>query len=364
MRLRNVDTGFNANNVLTMNIGLPGIKYPKPENVVSFYKQASDRIAALPGVTAAGVTSVLPLSDNFDGRGLVVEDYPKPEGEEISVDLYVVTPGYLQAMQIPLRRGRPISDQDITDSAKVALINQTMADELWPNQDPIGRRIKFPGSEKNPTPWRTIVGIVSDVSQYSLDKKPPMQIYLPHSQFPTSFNTFVVKTQNDPNSLLAAVRREILAVDKDQAVYNVVTLEQLHSDSISLRRFFMLLLIFFAVLTLTLAAVGIYGVMSYAVTQRTQEIGIRMALGARTGDVLALIVKGGIGLALAGVGIGLIVALVLTRLMESLLFGVAPTDVLTFVVGSLGLVAVAALACYIPARRATKVDPLVALRYE
>jgi len=239
-----------------------------------------------------------------------------------------------------------------------------MADELWPNQDPIGRRIKFPGSEKNPTPWRTIVGIVSDVSQYSLDKKPPMQIYLPHSQFPTSFNTFVVKTQNDPNSLLAAVRREILAVDKDQAVYNVVTLEQLHSDSISLRRFFMLLLIFFAVLTLTLAAVGIYGVMSYAVTQRTQEIGIRMALGARTGDVLALIVKGGIGLALAGVGIGLIVALVLTRLMESLLFGVAPTDVLTFVVGSLGLVAVAALACYIPARRATKVDPLVALRYE
>ena len=364
MRLRNVDTGFNANNVLTMNIGLPGIKYPKPENVVSFYKQASDRIAALPGVTAAGVTSVLPLSDNFDGRGLVVEDYPKPEGEEISVDLYVVTPGYLQAMEIPLRRGRPISDQDIPDSAKVALINQTMADELWPNQDPIGRRIKFPGSEKNPTPWRTIVGIVSDVSQYSLDKKPPMQIYLPHSQFPTSFNSIVVKTQNDPNSLLAAVRREILAVDKDQAVYNVVTLEQLHSDSISLRRFFMLLLIFFAVLTLTLAAVGIYGVMSYAVTQRTQEIGIRMALGARTGDVLALIVKGGIGLALAGVGIGLIVALVLTRLMESLLFGVAPTDALTFVVGSFALVAVAALACYIPARRATKVDPLVALRYE
>ena len=364
MRLRNVDAGFNASNVLTMNIGLPGIKYPKPENVVSFYKQATDRIAALPGVRAAGVTSVLPLSENFDGRGLVVEDFPKPVGEEISVDLYVVTPGYLQAMEIPLRRGRAISEQDIPDSAMVALINQTMADELWPNQDAVGRRIKFRGSEKNPQPWRTIVGIVSNVSQYSLDKKPPMQIYLPHSQFPTSFNNIVVKTQNDPNSMLAAVRREILAVDKDQAIYNVVTLEQLHSDSISLRRFLMLLLIFFAVVTLTLAAVGIYGVMSYAVTQRTQEIGIRMALGARTGDVLALVVKGGIALALAGVGIGLITALALTRLMESMLFGVAPTDMLSFVVGSLALVAVAALACYIPARRATKVDPLVALRYE
>jgi putative ABC transport system permease protein len=253
--LRNVDTGFNAKNVLTMNIGLPGIKYPKPENVVSFYKEATDRIAALPGVKAAGVTSVLPLSDNFDGRGLVVEDYPKPEGEEITVDLYVVTAGYLSAMEIPLRHGRAISDHDTADTEKVALINQTMADQLWPNQDPIGRRI-FLGSPQRPQPWRTIVGVVSNVSQYSLDKKPPMQIYLPHSQFPTSFNNIVVKTENDPGSVLAAVRRRILSIDKDQAVYNVVTLEQLHNDSMSLRRFFMLLLIVFAVLTLSLAAGG------------------------------------------------------------------------------------------------------------
>ena len=364
VRLRNVDTGFNSKNVLTMNIGLPGIKYPKPENVVSFYKQATERISALPGVKAAGITSVLPLSDNFDGRGLVVEDHPKPRGEEISVDLYVVTAGYLKAMEIPLRHGRSITDQDVTDSALVTLINQTMADQLWPNQDPIGRRIKFPGSDRNPQPWRTIVGVVNDVSQYSLDKKAPMQIYLPHSQFPTSFDNIVVKTESDPASVLGAVRREILAIDKDQAVYNVVTLEQLHADSMSLRRFFMMLLIVFAVLTLILAAVGIYGVMSYVVTQRTQEIGIRMALGARTTDVLTLIVKGGIALALAGVGIGLVTAFALTRLMESVLFGVSPTDALTFVVGSFGLVTVAALACYIPARRATKVDPLVALRYE
>jgi predicted permease len=364
LRLRNVDTGFNVNNVLTMNIGLPGIKYPKPENVVSFYKEATDRIAALPGVKAAGITSVLPLSENFDGRGLIVEDYPKPEGEEITVDLYVVTAGYLTAMQIPLRQGRAILNHDTVDSEKVALINQTMANQLWPNQDPIGRRIKFQGTPQRPQPWRTIVGVASDVSQYSLDKKPPMQIYLPHSQFPTSFNTIVVKTENDPGSVLAAVRREILALDKDQAVYSVVTLDQLHNDSLSLRRFFMLLLIVFAVLTLSLAAVGIYGVMSYVVTQRTQEIGIRLALGARTTDVMKLVVKGGLVLALAGIGVGLITAFAVTRLMESVLFGVAPTDTLTFVIGSLALVVVAAIACYIPARRATKVSPLVALRYE
>ncbi|HYK22385.1 MAG TPA: ABC transporter permease, partial [Pyrinomonadaceae bacterium] len=273
IRLRSVDTGFDPHNILTMNIGLPNAKYPKPENVVSFFKQVTERIAALPGVKAAGSTSVLPLSDNFDGRGLVVEDFPRSGGDEISVDLYVVTPGYLKAMEIPLRQGRGIADQDTSDSPNVALINERMAERLWPNQDPVGRRIKFPGSERNPQPWRTIVGVVSDVSQYGLDKEPPMQIYLPHSQFATSFNNIVVKTEGDPNAVLAAVRREILAVDKDQAVYNVITLEQLSADSISLRRFFTLLLSVFAVITLTLAVVGIYGVMSYAVTQRTQEIG-------------------------------------------------------------------------------------------
>jgi putative ABC transport system permease protein len=364
VRLRSVDVGFNANNVLNMNIGLPNAKYPKPENVVAFFKEATERIAALPGVKAAGITSVLPLSSNFDGRGLVVEDHPQPEGDEISVDLYVVTPGYLTAMEIPLKHGRTISNHDTQESAKVALINQRMADELWPNQDPVGRRIKFPGSASNPQPWRTIVGVVSDVSQYSLDKEPPMQIYLPHSQFPTSFDNIVVKTEGDPYSVLGAVRREILGIDKDQAVYNVVTLAELHSDSIALRRFLMLLLIVFAGLTLTLAAVGIYGVMSYAVTQRTQEIGIRMALGARPADVLKLVVKGGIALALSGVAIGVVIAFGLTRLMEAVLFGVAPTDALTFAIGSLALVAVAGLACYVPARRATKVDPVMAMREE
>jgi len=364
MRLKNVDPGFNPKNILAMNIGLPSVKYPKPENQISFYMQVTERIAALPGVKAAGTTSVLPLSDNFDGRGLLVEDQPRPRGEEITVDLYVTTPGYLRAMDIGLIKGRTITEQDTNDSFKVALINKTMAAQLWPNQDPLGKRIRFPGSEKNPQPWRTIVGVVSDVAQYALDQRAPMQMYLPHSQFPTSFNSIVVKTESDPSAMINAIRREILAVDKDQAVFNVTTLEQLLGDSIQTRKFFMVLLLVFAGLALMLAAVGIYGVMSYIASQRTHEIGIRMALGAQAKDVLKLIIGNGMFLALIGVALGLGSAFVVTRVMAGLLFGVTTTDAATFVTVSLGLIAVALLACYLPARRATKVDPLVALRYE
>src|SRR6266404_1229940 len=364
MRLRNVDTGFNAQNILAMNIGLPGIKYPKPENQIAFFKQVSERIKSLPGVTAAGTTSVLPLSDNFDGRGLLVEDHPKPRGEEITVYLYIASPGYLRAMEIPLVKWRAITEEDTMDSAKTVLINSTMAAQLWPNQDPIGKRIRFPGSEKNPEPWRTVVGVVKDVSQYALDQKPPMQIYVPHAQFPTGFSTIVVKTEKEPMAMTSAIRREILAIDKDQAVFNVTTLEQLMGDSIAIRRFFMFLLLVFAALALTLAAVGIYGVMSYVAAQRTHEIGIRMALGAQANDVLKLIIGNGMALALIGVIAGLAGSFALTRLMSGLLFGVSATDAVTFLVVSVGLIVVALFACYIPARRVTKVDPLTALRYE
>jgi putative ABC transport system permease protein len=363
-RLRSVDTGFNVKNVLTMTLGLPAAKYPKPENYVAFNQQVTERIAALPGVKAVGTTSVMPLSSNFDGRGLVVEDQPRTRGEEITVDLYVTTPGYLRAMEIDTLKGRSLGEEDTVDSEKIALINATMASRLWPNQDPLGKRIKFPGSDKNPQPWRTVVGVVSDVAQYALDKEPPMQMYLPHSQFPTSFNSIVVKTEGDPMAMTNLVRREILAVDKDQAVFNVTTLEDLRGESILIRKFFMLLLLVFAGLALTLAAVGIYGVMSYVASQRTHEIGIRMALGAQASDVLKLLIGGGMALAFIGVAAGLAGAFALTRVMAGLLFGVSATDMLTFVSVSAGLIVVALLACYIPARRATKVDPLVALRYE
>jgi putative ABC transport system permease protein len=364
LRLRNVDTGFNVRNVLAMNIGLPGIKYPKPENQVAFYREVTERIAALPGVKATGTTSVLPLSDNFDGRGILVEDHPKPRGEEITVDLYIASPGYLRAMEIPLVKGRAITEQDTRDSARIALINSTMAAQLWPNEDPLGKRIKFPGSEKNPQPWRTVVGVVKDVSQYALDQKPPMQIYVPHAQFPTGFSTIVVKTENEPTAMTGAIRHEIQAVDKDQAIFKVTTLEQLMGQSILIRKFFMLLLLVFATLALVLAAVGIYGVMSYVASQRTHEIGIRMALGAQASDVLKLIIGNGMVLAMIGVAAGLAGSFALTRLLAGLLFGVSATDAVTFTLVSLALIAVALFACYIPARRATKVDPLVALRYE
>jgi putative ABC transport system permease protein len=267
-------------------------------------------------------------------------------------------------MEIPLLKGRSISEQDGIESSKVALINSTMAAQLWANEDPLGKRIKFPGNEKNPQQWRTIVGVVKDVSQYALDKKPPMQIYLPLEQSPTSFNTIVVRTAGEPTAMINAVRRAILSVDKDQAVFNVTTLAQLMGESIVLRRFFMLLLLVFAGLALILAAVGIYGVMSYVASQRTHEIGIRMALGAQASDVLKLIIGNGMALALIGVAVGLAGAFALTRLLASVLFGVSATDVMTFVTVSAGLIAIALFACYLPARRATKVDPLVALRYE
>ena len=365
LRITEVDKGFNSDNVLTMNIGLPAARYPRPEDSVRFYKDATERIAAIPGVKAAGITSVMPLTSNFDGRGLAVEDHPRPRGEEMTVDLYVMTPGYLSAMEIPLLRGRPLAEGDREKTEKVALINNTMAQALWPGTDPLGRRIRFAGDDSSEAQeWRTIVGVVSDVAQYALDKKPPMQIYLPHTQFPTSFNTIVVKTTGDPTAVTGAVKNAIVAVDKDQAVYSVATLDQLLGESIVVRRFVMLLLMVFAGVALVLAAIGVYGVMSFVVTQRTKEIGIRIALGAQTHDVLAMVLRNGLVLAVIGVGIGLASAFVLTRLMSSLLFGVTTTDAVTFALVPLGVISVVLCACFLPARRASRVNPLIALRHE
>jgi putative ABC transport system permease protein len=364
LRLRDVSPGFNAENLLKMNVILPSAKYPKPSMWVATYNQMIERIEALPGVQSAGFTSVLPFDRNFDGRSLAVEDYPRPRGEEISVDLYITTPDYLQTMAIPLSRGRAFTEQDTDNVTLVALINETMARELWPDQNPIGKRIKFPGSEKQPQPWRTVVGIVGDVKQHGLDRKDPMQIYLPEAQYPTPFMTLAVRTSPDPQTMIAAVRNEIHTVDKDQAIYSITTLEQLLADSISLRRFSMLLLITFAAVALMIASVGIYGVISYSVTQRTHEIGVRMALGASRRDIIKLVVGQAMALTMAGIGMGLAASLALTRAMESLLFTVSATDTATFIIIPLTLTVVALGACAVPARRATRVDPMIALRYE
>src|SRR5262245_14439878 len=364
MRLRNVYPGFDSKNLLTMNVPLPWSRYPERASWVAFYHRLIDRVRAAPGVKSAGLTSVLPFSANFDGRSLAVEDHPRPRGEEIGVDLYIVTPDYLQTMAIPLKQGRAFTAEDAENTPMVALINETMAQQLWQGQSAIGKRIKFPGSERNPQPWRTIIGVVSDVKQYGLDRKEPMQIYLPEDQFPTSFMTLVVRGATDPGGLITTVRNEIRALDKELAVDSVTTMEQSLADSISLRRFSMLLLAIFAGVAVTLAAVGIYGVISYSVTQRAHEIGVRMALGAIGSDIVRLVVRQGMTLALAGVGAGLVGAFGLTRLLEGLLYGVSATDPLTFAGIALSLAAIALLACWIPARRATKVDPLIALRHE
>jgi len=364
MRLRDVRPGFNPAKLLTMSVSLASAKYPKGPDRIAFFTRMLDRIDGLAGVESAELTSVLPFSGNFDGRGLAVEDHPKPRGEEISVDLYISSPGYVRAMGIPLIMGRELTEQDAEKTENVALINQTMAQQLWPNENPIGKRIKFPGSEKFPQPWRTIVGVVGDVDQYALDREPPMQMYLTEAQYPTSSMSLVVRTSAEPTQTIAVIRDEIRGMDPDQAVYNIATMESLLSDSIALRRFSMMLLMIFAMVALMLAAVGVYGVISFAVTQRTHEIGIRVALGAGRSDILKLVVTRGMFLTLSGVAIGLVSSLALTRFLQTLLFSVSATDPATFIVIALVLTGVALGACLVPARRAAKVDPMIALRYE
>jgi putative ABC transport system permease protein len=364
LRLQEVSPGFNPEHVLALEMFLPGTKYPEDYQHVAFYEEVLKRTRALPGVEAAGVVSVLPVSDNYDRIGFSVEgEPPPPPGEGPDADRYMISSGYFQALAIPLQSGRQFTEQDGgADAQPVVIINETLARRYWQTSAlALGKRVRV-GDEGRP--WRTVVGIVGDVKQYGLDTPSTMQVYLPHQQSPTQQMTLVVRAGGDPASQTAAVRKEIWAVDKDQPVYNIRTMEQVLAKSIAGRRFNMLLLGIFAGVALLLAAVGIYGVISYSVTQRTHEIGVRMALGARQRDIFKMILGQGMILTLVGTGCGLLAAFVLTRFLSSLLFGVSATDPLTYIAVSLPLIAVALLACYIPARKATRVDPMVALRYE
>lgn len=363
-RLQKVDPGFNADNALTVSLALPKRKYPEENQQVAFFQQLIERAGALPGVQAAGAGHVIPLSGNdfvlafeIDGRP------PLPPDATQSTNYYSVSADYFKAMGIPLRRGRLFTERDTKDSPRVALINETMAKKMFPDEDPIGKRITFDNRQKNPE-WFEIVGIVGDVKQYGLDQVTTMQTYEPYTQQTFPYMTLVVRTAGDPINLSAAIRSEVMKLDKEQPATNIKTLNEFFSTSIAQQRFSVVLLGVFAAVALVLAAVGIYGVLSYAVTQRTHEIGIRMALGAGRRDVLRLVVGQGMLLTVIGVAGGLVAAFALTRLMASLLFGVTATDAMTFASVASVLLAVALLACYIPARRATKVDPLVALRYE
>jgi putative ABC transport system permease protein len=364
-QLQKVDPGFNPDNALTAQVSLPKTKYPEESQQVAFFQQLIERVATLPGVQSAGAGHVVPLSGNdfvlafeIDGRP------PLQPGVTQSTNYYSVSTDYFKAMGIPLRRGRVFTERDIKDSPRVAVINETMAKKIFPDEDPIGKRITFDNRQKENPEWFEIVGIVGDVKQYGLDQVTTMQTYEPYIQQTFPYMTLVVRTTGDPTNLSAAIRSEVLKLDKEQPTTNFKTLDEFFSISIAQQRFSVVLLGVFAVVALVLSAVGIYGVLSYAVTQRTHEIGIRVALGAGRRDVLRLVVGQGMQLTVIGVAGGLGAAFALTRLMASLLFGVTATDAVTFASVASLLLAVGLLACYIPARRATKVDPLVALRYE
>jgi putative ABC transport system permease protein len=332
---------------------------------VAFFDQVQERTETLPGVEAVGMVSNLPVSGNFDTVSFYIEGRPAPAPENVpDLERYTINSDYFRAMGIALLSGRPFGPEDRAGALPVAIVSETAARRFWPGESPLGKRIRTNNVESPENPWRTIVGVVGDVRHYGLDIAPEPQFYLPYRQNPTQFMTLVVRSANSPESQIAPVREQIWAIDKDQPVFSIRTMESFVAESIAPRRFTMLLLGLFAGVALLLAIIGLYGVMSYAVTQRTHEIGVRMALGAQGADVLKMIVGHAMTLVLVGVAAGLLAAFALTRVIASFLYGVSATDGWTFAGVPLLLCAVAAAASYIPARRATKVDPMVALRYE
>jgi len=361
LHLREINPGFNPDNVLTMRLTLTPGKYAQGEPRAQIYKQLIDHVKATPGVQSAGAVLSLPLGgDTFDvGRSLIREGRPMTPDESSNAQYLPVTPDYFQTLQIPLKSGRFFTDQDTMQSTKVVLVNETMARALWPNENPVGRRFTIWRDEKFP---REIVGVVGD-TKASLDKAAGRQMYVPYAQDATwGTLSLVVRTAGDPSAMTSSVREAIRAVDKGIPNYNLKTMNDVVSTSAAPRRIPMLLMSAFAGVAMLLAMLGIYGVTSYYVTQRTHEIGVRMALGAQIVDVLKLVLRRAMLLAVIGIGIGVAGAIAVTRYLTSLLFGVKPIDTLTFVAVAVALAVVVFIACLVPARRAAKIDPLEALR--
>jgi predicted permease len=364
IRVQQVEPGFEAQNVLSLRLSVVGTEYAEESRRRSFYQQLWERLRRLPGVESAGGATILPLSGGIGWGSITIEGYAAASGQSsIQADQRVATVGYFETMKVPLISGRFFTEQDMKDSMKVVIIDENMARTYWPDTDPIGKRLKRGGAASE-APWLTVVGVVSNVKQYALDSDSRVTLYTPHEQTLSGTMFVTVRTAGDPRGWVAAVTSEARAIDPNVPVYDVKTMDQRLSESLARRRFAMLALGLFAGVAVLLAAVGIYGLMSYAVAERTREIGIRVALGAQTRDVLKLVIGQGMLLVLIGAGIGLAVAAGATRVMSSLLFGVGATDPVTFALPSLLLGGVAVLACYFPARRAIKVDPMVALRYE
>jgi predicted permease len=376
VKLNQVALGFDPHNVLTMRIALLGPGYQQPSRQAEFFRQLLQKVESLPGVISAAVIDGGGLPpDGGNGDGFLIVDRPTPPPNEIPDAVNrVISPDYFRTMGIPLVRGRYFTEADNQDAPHVVIVSERLAREYWPGGDPIGHQITFPGMEKITSPGAaviqptrfTIVGVVKGERNRGLEVEPEAEVYLPYSQQPAYYvpRTLVVRASTDPRSLLSAIRQQVELLDKDQPLSDVRTLDEVVAQAEAGHRFPALLLGLFAGLALVLAAVGIYGVISYSVGQRAHEIGVRMALGAATGDVLRMVVKQGAIQAATGIGVGLFAALGLTRLMTSLLYGVRATDLSTFVTVTLLLGGVAVSASYVPARRAAKVDPMVALRYE
>jgi putative ABC transport system permease protein len=360
--LLRTDPGFEERGLVTLKLALPEAKYKEAPQRAELFRGLQQEIAALPGVEAVGAVDGLP----FDGRGnllvYLIEGRPEPPpGQGQNSAIHGVGAGYLQAMGIELVRGRNFTEEEAWSESDVVLINQTMARRNWPDEDPIGKRLTFGDSNG---PWLTVIGLVRDVRHSSLEQEPGPETYLPYQRFATDQMAYAVRTSLPPSGLVGPIRERIRRLDADLPVFDVSTMQQIRSESLAQERFQLTLLSLFAAVALGLAAVGLYGVMAYSVTERTREVGIRMALGARPEDVLRMLLGQGFRLVLVGLGLGVLGALGLTRVLQHSLYGISATDPAVFAAVALLLCAVALLAVYIPARRATRVDPMVALRYE
>jgi predicted permease len=361
IRLQRVDPGFNPRNVLASFVTLPPAVYPERDQIAPFYSQLLERVRTLPGVQSAAAASSLPLAFFDTDTGFVIEGRPAPQPNQRPMAwISSVSSDYFRTMGMRLVAGREFNERDNENSPRVVIISETTARRHFPNEDPIGKRI----GNGRPDGWREIVGVTADVKHFGLSQDARVSMFFPDRQRPSRQMFIVARTMADPLSLSSALRTTVASMDKNLAVSNISDMEEVTAQSIGQERFMVLLLGLFSALALLLAVAGIYGVMSYAVAQRTHEIGVRVAMGAQTSDVLRLVVAQGMALVLAGVGIGLVSALALTRFIRGLLFGVNATDPMTFVGVATLLALVALVACYVPARRASKVDPMVALRCE
>jgi putative ABC transport system permease protein len=341
-------------------------QYSQKPARLNFWRQLLDRVRALPGVESAGLGTATPLAGGHSRTDITIEGMAQPApGNYPHPDMHMVSPGYISTLGVPLLLGRTFTDADTPDTPRVAVVNQMLAKRFFPNDDPIGKRFIFGHPSANVTPnWVTIVGVVADTKLYGPENPSRLEVYTSGFQGPTNHMELIVKSNADPAALTKEIRGIVASIDKDQPIFAIVSMSQLLRDWTSTRRITLVLLGIFSALALILAAIGIYGVISYTVALRTQEIGIRMALGAQKRDVLRMVMGQGVRLAFTGVAIGVLAALALTRLLSSLLFSVSASDPIVFISVPVVLILVTLVACYIPAMRAMRVDPMVALRYE